>query len=326
MHAFVLQGKSFVYKEVEEPVVSQNQVKIKLKYAGLNHRDLKLPNRRNEADPALVIGSDGAGIIVEVGEGVREFTIGDEVIVNPGLGWKEKSDAPPEGFEILGLPDNGTFAGKIVVSEDHVEKKPAHLDWKEAGVVALSALTGYRAIFSKGQVKSGDTVFIPGAGSGVATYLIQFAKAADARVIVTSRSEQKRAKAIQLGADLAIDTSADWPEILQNEQIDIVIESVGKATFNRSLEVLKRGGKLVTFGATTEDDVTINIRKFFYGQYQLLGTTMGSREELRDMLRFIETKDIKPVVDQVFDLKDTQEAFDYLQAGKQFGKVALKIG
>src|SRR5690606_16851128 len=114
-----------------------------------------------------------------------------------------------------------------------------------------------------------DTVFIPGAGSGVATYMIQFAKNAGARVIVSSRNEEKRQKALELGADLAIDTNGDWAEVLEKETIDLVIESIGRATFNRSLDVLKAGGRIVVFGATTEDVIELDLRKFFYGQYQL---------------------------------------------------------
>src|SRR5690625_3489887 len=136
-------------------------------------------------------------------------------------------------------------------------------------------------MFTKGKLQKGQTVFIPGAGSGVATYMIQFAHAVGARVIVTSRDAKKREEALTIGANRAIDTSSDWEEELANESIDLVIDSVGKATFNRSLQVLKRGGKIVTFGATTEDKVDLNIREFFYGQYQLLGSTMGSREELK---------------------------------------------
>ena len=191
--------------------------------------------------------------------------------------------------------------------------------------MALAGLTGYRALFTKGEIKAGDTLFIPGAGSGVATYLIQYAKNIGARVIVTSRSEEKRKHALEIGADRAIDSESDWKQELSEETIDLVIDSVGRATFNRSLDVLKLGGRIVIFGATTEDNVDFNLRKFFYGQYQLFGSTMGSREELRDMLAHIEKYGTHPIVDRVFELEDAQQAFDYLAEGKQFGKVVLRI-
>ena len=214
---------------------------------------------------------------------------------------------------------------KSCISSEQVELKPKHLTWEEAGVLALSALTGYRAIFTKGNLKEGETVFIPGAGSGVATYLILFAKNIGARVIVTSRSEDKRQQALALGADIALDTNGDWKKELAEETIDLVIDSVGRATFNRSLEVLKKGGRIVVFGATTEDTVELDLRNFFYSQFQLLGSTMGSREELREMIAHIEKYETRPVVDKTFTLDDAVEAFDYVEQSKNFGKVAFRI-
>ncbi|GGH71980.1 alcohol dehydrogenase [Compostibacillus humi] len=326
MKAFVLEYGKLFLKEMEEPECGKNDVVVKLKAAGLNRRDLMIPKRHGDDKEALILGSDGAGIVEAVGEKVTRFQPGDEVIINPSLGWFENTPAPPANYEILGMPDHGTFAEKIVIQEEQLEKKPSYLSWQEAGVLVLSALTGYRALFTKGQLQSGQTVFIPGAGSGVATFLIQFAKHIGAKVIVTSRSEEKRKKAKELGADLVLETNSDWKKELVNETVDLVIESVGRATFNRSLEVVKRGGKIVTFGATTEDNVDFNLRNFFYGQYQLFGSTMGSREELREMLKFMKEKEMRPVVDQVFSLENTQDALDYLREGKQFGKVALNIG
>lgn len=325
MKAFVHEYGEMKIKEMNGPVAGNGEVVVALHVAGLNRRDLFIPNRRGVDADALILGSDGAGVIELVGEGVSNYQVGDEVIINPALHWQENSEAPPMGFVILGMPDNGTFAEKIVLSAEQVEPKPEHLSWEEAGVLALSALTGYRALFTKGKIKEGETVFIPGAGSGVATYLIQFAKNAGAKVIVTSRSEDKRKLAKQLGADVVLDTSADWRTDLVNETVDLVIDSVGRATFNRSLEVLKKGGRMVVFGATTDDTVDLNLREFFYGQYQLLGSTMGSRQEFRGMLQHLKSFQVHPVVDQLFPLEQAQNAFDHLAEGKQFGKVALKI-
>ncbi|GGB53671.1 alcohol dehydrogenase [Lentibacillus populi] len=325
MKAFVHEYGNLVVKDIADPQAGDGEVVVALQAAGLNHRDLFIASRREEGVPALVIGSDGAGVIESVGSNVPQLSVGDEVIVNPSLRWNKNSVAPPKEFDILGMPDNGTFAEKIVLSAEQLEKKPAHVTWDEAGVLTLSALTGYRAMFTKGELKAGETVFIPGAGSGVATYLIQFAKNIGARVIVTSRSEAKRQAAEKLGADHVLDTASDWLEALKDETVDLVIDSVGRATFNRSLEVLKKGGRIVVFGSSTEDTVDLNLRDFFYGQYQLFGSTMGSREELYEMLQFMETHEIHPVVDRAFGLEDAKEAMDYLDKGKQFGKVAIRI-
>ena len=325
MKAYVYVDGQLTLKEMPVPEVGANEVLVSLRVSGLNRRDLSIPKRMGEGKEALILGSDGAGVIEAVGANVERVTIGEEVIINPALRWDENSDAPPESFDILGMPDHGTLAEKIVISESQVENKPTYLSWEEAGVLALAALTGYRALFTKGEVKKEETVFIPGAGSGVATYMIQFAKAAGARVIVTSRSEAKRDQARKIGADLAIDTVSDWQEELHGETIDLVIDSVGKATFNRSLQILKRGGRMVVFGATTEDIVDVNIRDFFYGQYQLFGSTMGSREELQALLTFMETHKIHPVVGHTFKLDEVDEAFELLRENKQFGKIAIQL-
>lgn len=311
--------------EMEEPIASHGEVVVALHAAGMNRRDIYIPDRRGDVKEPLILGSDGAGVIESIGEEVDGWAIGDEVIINPSLRWFAQSAAPPEGFDILGMPDHGTFAGKIAISAEQIEKKPANLTMDEASVLALAGLTGYRALFTQGGLKRGDTVFIPGAGSGVATYMIQFAKNVGARVIVSSRVGEKRQKALELGADLAIDTKSDWVEGLANEKIDLVIESVGRATFNRSLEVLKQGGRIVVFGATTEDVIELDLRKFFYGQYQLFGSTMGCREELREMLKFVEEYGVKPVIDKVYRLEDGLEAFKDLENSEQFGKLVLRI-
>ncbi|MFC4024285.1 zinc-binding dehydrogenase [Oceanobacillus longus] len=325
MKAFVLENGKLEVKEMDEPSAGKQEVVVAIRAAGLNRRDLSIPNRRGNDKEALILGSDGAGVIESVGQGATRFNVGDEVIINPALRWYENSDAPPKGFDILGMPGNGTFAEKIALSEEQVERKPENFTWDEAGVFALAALTGYRALFTKGQIKRGETIFIPGAGSGVASYLISFAKNVGARVIVTSRSEDKRNKARELGADVVLDTNSNWEEALANETVDLVIDSVGEATFNRSLDVLKKGGRIVIFGATTDDHVDFDLRRFFYGQYQLIGSTMGSRQELQAALDHVVNFNMKPVVDKIFSLDDTQAAMDYLKEGAQFGKVALRI-
>lgn len=323
MKAYVYEYGEHKWKTMPDPQPNADQVVVKIKVAGLNRRDLYIANRLGHNEPALILGSDGAGVVEAVGENVSWLRTGDEVIINPSLRWEENTIAPPANFEILGMPDHGTFAEKIVINANQIEKKPAHLSWEEAGVLALSALTGFRALFTKGKVTNNDTVFIPGAGSGVATYLIQFAKAVGAKVIVTSRDNAKRKEALSLGADIALDTASDWKEELKEETIDLVIDSIGRATFNRSLDVLKQGGTFVTFGATTEDEVTLNLREFFYGQYHLLGTTMGSRDELRSMLQFITEHQIKPVVGHVYPAERIDEAMELLEINKQFGKIAI---
>lgn len=311
--------------EFEELTPAVSEVKVRLKVAGLNHRDLFIPFRHGEHEPAVILGSDGAGIVEQVGEGVKNVQVGDEVVIIPSLGWEKNSPAPPKGFEIVGFPDHGTFAETIVIPAENAVKKPESLTWEEAGVLPLAALTAYRALFTRGKLQAGQHLLLPGIGSGVATFLLQLAKAAGANVTVTSRSEKKRERALQLGADAAIDSNGDWDEQMNGEKADIVIDSVGRATFDKSLKQVKLGGTIVVFGASAGDEIKLNLRSFFYGQYNLLGSTMGSSEEFLEMLEFIDKHKIKPIIDKVFPLTDALDALHRLEDAEQFGKIALKI-
>lgn len=329
MKAVIHEGKTgrqgLTFGEITKPEPAQGQVRVKLKAAGLNHRDLFVLNRHQPTDPPLVIGSDGSGIIDAVGQGVTNVKPGDEAIINPGLGWRENSDAPPAGFEIVGLPDQGTFAEYIVIPAENAAPKPTHLTWEEAGVLSLAGLTAYRALFTRGKLQPGMKVFIPGIGGGVATFLLQFAKAAGAIVYVASRSVEKCQQALKLGADKAINSHEDWHEALSGEKVDLVIESVGPATFNKSLGILRNGGTIVTFGSSTGDQLEINLRSLFYAQQNLLGSTMGSAEEYNEMLQFIEKHQIRPVLDHTFKLEDFEQAFDKIENAAQWGKIAFSI-
>lgn len=313
------------YTDISVHSPRAGEVRVKLITAGMNHRDLFVLVRHKADEPPLVIGSDGAGIIDAVGEGVDNVHIGQEVIINPGLGWKENSDAPPSGFEIVGLPDHGTFAEYIIIPAENAVQKPDYLSWEEAGAVSLAGLTAYRALFTRGKLQPGMKVFIPGIGGGVATLLLQFAAAHGAEVYVSSRSKAKRDAALALGAVNAFDSSEDWQEALGHMKMDLIIESVGAATFNKSLSILRAGGTIVTFGSSTGDEVPINLRTFFYGQMNLLGSTLGSAEEYKEMLDFIEQHKIKPVIDGVYPLSEYEQAFTRLEKAEQLGKIVFEI-
>ncbi|MER2131451.1 MAG: zinc-binding dehydrogenase [Carnobacterium inhibens] len=317
--------KGLSLKDIKTNNLGKNDVRIKIKTIGLNHRDLATIKSHKDISEPLITGSDGAGIISEIGSEVSLFKVGDEVIINPSIGWTTKSEAPPEKFQILGNPLQGTFSEEFVSNEQFIALKPKYLTWEEAGVLSLSALTAYRALFTKGKVSSLQTILIPGIGGGVATYMLQFAKAVGARVYVTSRSKGKLEEALNLGADKVIDSHKNWETELDGEKVDIVIESVGAATFNQSLKQLKKGGIMVLFGSSTGDKVEFNLREFFYGQYTLKGTTMGSKDEYEEMLRFIETHSIKPIIDSVYDIENYEMAFNRLNNAEQMGKIVLRF-
>lgn len=279
---------------------------------------------RGNQDTPLIPGSDGAGIIVGIGEGVRGFAIGDEVIIHPTLGWEVASHVPIVP-DIVGGPTDGTLAQYITLPAENALPKPAHLSWEEAGVLSLSALTAYRALFTRGVLKQGEHVLIPGIGGGVATYALLMAVAAGAKVTVTSRSEAKRNEALRLGATHALDSHGDWR--LQNdlEPMDMILDSIGQAMFPKYFDIIRPGGRIVMYGASSGDDLTVPIRSIFFPQVSLIGTSMGSREEFVQMLQWVEQHEIHPVIDSVYPLQDVKKAFERMENGEQFGNLAIQI-
>ncbi|WP_307893733.1 quinone oxidoreductase family protein [Bacillus swezeyi] len=313
------------YQDVSAKSPGFGEVKIKLKAAGLNHRDLFLFRSRKAGDAPFIPGSDGAGIIEEIGEGVQDLSVHTEVIINPSIAW-ELTDSVPQVPDILGGPTDGTFAEHVIVPAKHVVTKPAYLSWEEAGVLPLSALTAYRALFTKGCLKKGEHILIPGIGSGVATYALLMAKALGAEVTVTSRSEEKRKEALHYGADRAFDSGGDWKENMDGHHADIILDSIGPATFANYFDVIKPNGRIVNFGASSGDSINLPLRSLFFPQISIIGTSMGSLEEFRQMLAFMERHSLKPIIDQAFSLSEAVHAFKRMANGEQFGKIALLTG
>ncbi|RAS92536.1 alcohol dehydrogenase [Bacillus cereus] len=328
MKAIVHQYKKGVegleYTLSSETNPNAGEVKVKLKAAGLNHRDLFIINNRKEMDLPLVIGSDGSGIVTEIGEGVSNKLLNNEVIINPSIGWDYIAEIP-ELPEVLGGPRDGTFAEYVIVPAENVVAKPSYLTWEESGVLSLSALTAYRALFTKGRLKRGEHVLIPGIGGGVATFAMLFAKAIGAKVSVTSRVENKRKLAETYGADFSFNSSGNWEESLCGEKVDLIIDSIGPATFLKYFDVLKQNGRIVNFGASSGDKIELPLRALFYNQIDIMGTSMGSREEFNEMIRFIEKYKIKPIMDKVYSLEEAIQALSRMEQGEQFGNIALRM-
>ncbi|MEK5035566.1 zinc-binding dehydrogenase [Paenibacillus sp. FSL R7-0302] len=331
MKAIILGPQGLQYTDHSDKHPEQGQVRVRLKTAGLNHRDLFIIAAASATEGAsgpvhpCVLGSDGAGVIAETGEGVTGLSQGMEVIINPCLGW-DRADEVPVVPDILGYPADGTFAEYVIVPEQNVVPKPAYLSWEEAGVLPLAALTAYRALFTRGGLKRGDHVLIPGIGGGVATFAALMAAAVGARVTVTSRSEAKRAEALQLPVTQVIDSNSPWREELQNNPVDLILDSVGPATFDQYFEVIKPNGRIVMFGASSGDDLTIPARAIFFPQLQVLGTSMGSHEEFTAMLQFMEQHQIHPIMDSVYSIAETPLALQRMERAEQLGNIALRIG
>jgi len=322
-----LEGLQLVDRPDPEP--GTGECIVRLHAAALNHRDLWVCKGRDPAAPPVVLGSDGAGEVVAVGRGVRRPKIGDAVVINPGLNWLRGDRAPPASFEILGDPTDGTFADFICIPANNLEPKPEHLAWSEAAALNLSGLTAWRALVTQGAIVPGANVVIPGIGGGTALTAMQIALAQGARVFVTSSSEEKRSRAEDLGAAAAFDSIGEWADAVRaatdGAGADIVVESVGRATWSQSLKALARGGRLVVYGSTSGDIVETNLPPFFLGWQSILGTTMGHRGEFQAMLRFAERRALSPVIDRQFHLEHGIVALQHLATGKQFGKIALTM-
>ena len=290
-------------EDVRDPEPGPGEAIVRLKTAALNHRDvwirtgayagIKLP---------IIMGSDGP----------------DERFFGPK-------------FRILGLPDNGTYSQLVKVPAGNIHPKPAGLGWDEAAAIPLAGLTAYRAVVNRAGTKAGEAVFIPGIGGGVATFALLFAKKLGARVFVSSGSPEKLERAKALGADGGVCyKDSDWAgklrEMSGGEGVDVVIDGVGGETYNECLDLLRPGGRLVNFGATTGPVPKVETRRIFWKQLNLLGTTMGSPADFAAMLEQFADGSLHPVVDRVFPLADAAAAHRHMDEAGQFGKIVLEIG
>lgn len=337
MKAFVLKDKvkpgesmaNLYYEEVETPTAGAGEVVIRLKTAALNRRDVFI---RQGLYPGIRVpsipGSDGAGVVAEIGDGVEGFKIGHEVVINPGMGWGENPNFPEANFSVLGVPVNGTYAQYIKVPAENVFPKPEHLTWEEAAALPLGGLTAYRAVVTKGQVQAGETVIIPGIGGGVATLALQIASALGAKVYITSSSDEKIEKALELGATGGVNyRQEDWVKQLSSLSggADLAIDSIGGDTLKDLIKLAKPGSKIVSFGSTLGPVNHLLMPHIFFKQLTLMGTTMGNRNEFMKMLNLFNEYKLKPVVSDVFPLEKVEDAHDEMENGKHFGKIVLEI-
>ncbi|WP_065411108.1 zinc-binding dehydrogenase [Pseudobacillus wudalianchiensis] len=333
MKAIVLKGlggpDQLSYEEVMTPKPKGNEVVVKLKYASLNRRDVWIPYGKYPGIklPAI-LGSDGAGEVAALGENVKNIEVGSEVIINPSLNWGESDAFNGPDYSILGMPTNGTYAQYVAVPVENVYPKPEYLSMEEAAALPLSALTAYRAVVVRGEVKRDETVFIPGIGSGVALFALQIAAATGANVYVTSSSDEKLEKAKELGAIGGVNYRSDtYVRDLKGEigGADLLIDGVGGKTFNDLIQLAKTGGRIINFGATAGPVPDLVLPRLFFKHLDIKGTTMGSSRNFEEMLQFFADHEIRPVIDRIFPLQEAAEAQRYMEKGQQFGKIILEI-
>jgi len=331
MKAAVFTGikQPLAIQQLPDPVAGPGQAVVRLKAAALNHRDLwiQLGQYAGIKFPTI-LGSDGAGIVASVGSPVDAAWVGREVILNPSLDWGEHPRAQGPKFRILGLPDSGTFAGQIAIPVANLSPKPAHLSWEQAAALPLTGLTAWRALFTRAQLKPGERVLVTGVGGGAALVALQFAVADGSEVWVTSGSADKIARAQTLGASGGVSyRDTDWPESLKKQAglFDVIIDSAGGEGFGKLIELTAPGGRIAFFGATMGNPPGLDLRKCFFRQINVLGTTMGSPEDFAGMVRMVADRKITPVVDRTFPLDEAEAALRHMESAAQFGKIALSI-
>jgi NADPH:quinone reductase-like Zn-dependent oxidoreductase len=312
--------------------LSPSQVRVRLHAASLNFRDLMVVKGMYPpgSTAPLVPGSDGAGEVVETGSAVTRFKAGDRVATSFFPEWVEGRPTAQKIAGALGGAGSGggTLAGEIVLDERALIRSPKHLDYAEAATLTCAGVTAWRALFVAAQIRPGETVVLLGTG-GVSIWALQLAKAAGARVIITSSSDAKLARARALGADEAINysTTPEWSgevrRLTGGEGADAVLEVGGEKTVGQSLAAVRMAGTVVIIGAVSGPGGAIVPRQLIAGATRVQGVYVGSRTMHEDLARFVEVAGIRPVVDRSFALADAPDAYRYFEAGKHFGKVAL---
>ncbi|MEV5897274.1 zinc-binding dehydrogenase [Nonomuraea fuscirosea] len=297
--------------ERPEPKAPEGWTTVSVRAAALNHHDvwtLKGVGIRQDRLP-IVLGCDAAGVDED----------GNEVIVHSVIGTGADETLDPKRT-LLSEQHDGTFAERVAVPRRNLVPKPASLDFQHAACLPTAWLTAYRMLFDKAGLQPGSTVLVQGAGGGVATAVIALGRAAGYRIWATSRSESKRERARQLGADQVFEPGARLPE-----RVDAVMETVGQATWDHSLKSLKPGGRIVVSGATSGAVPPADLNRVFFLQLSVVGSTMGTREQLGRLAVFLEQTGLRPEIDRVLPLTEARDGFAAMASGEIFGKIVFTV-
>lgn len=320
------------------PVRRPGDVRVRLRAATLNRVDLYMRDSGAGITHTLpqVLGLDGAGIVDAVDDGETLLSVGQRVVVHPGIACGrceacQRGDAVLcASIRYLGEHRDGTLAEYVSLPAANVFPMPASLDFAEAAALGVNHLTAWRMLFTKARFRPWETVLIFGIGGGVSLAALQLARLAGGRAIVTSRDDGKLQRAIALGADHAIngatqDVAREVMAFTGGRGVDVVIENVGQAVWSSALKSLARGGRLVTCGATSGDQPSADLRRVFVRQLQILGSSLGNFDEYRNLLGWAEHRALRPVIDSRHSLDGVHAALDRLEAGRQFGKIAIEM-
>lgn len=325
--------------DVPAPAITDpDDVLVRIRAAALNRLDLFIAEGLKGLTYRFphVVGSDGAGVVEAVGPAVKHLAPGDRVLLNPGISCGacsacQAGDEPlcPD-YRILGEHRDGTAAELVVVPAVNAVPVPDGMSWAEAAAFPLATLTAWRMLVTRARVAAGERVLVWGAGGGVAQAAIQIARLHGAEVVATSSSDEKLETARRLGADHVVnhataDVVAEVRRLLGRRTVEVVVDSVGEATWPMSLRLLGPAGRLVTCGATSGPFVSLDVRKLFWYQWSLLGSTMGSHREFAEIVRLAARGELRPVVDSVVPLAEGVAAYRRLASGAQTGKLVLEV-
>jgi NADPH:quinone reductase-like Zn-dependent oxidoreductase len=326
----------FKFTEVADPQIKSDQVLIEVRACALNHLDVWVRAGLPGITIPLphILGDDIAGVVRKVGELVTWVKAGDEVMLQPGVSCGHCAeclagrDNMCDEYDIIGYRRDGGYAELVAVPGVNVIPKPGNLSWPEAAALPLVTLTAWHMLVARARVRSGEDVLVHAAGSGVGSLGIQIAKLLGARVITTASSDEKLAKARELGADETINYKReDWPKevrrLTNGRGVDVVFEHTGAMTWPGSILSLKKGGRLVTCGATSGYDGRTDLRHVFYRHLTILGSMMGSKADLLAAMKFIKSGQIRAVIDRTLPLADARKAHELMEDRAQFGKLVL---
>ncbi len=330
MKALVLKDAGLIeLREVPKPTVTTGKALVRIKAAALNRRDDwiregKYPNIKF----GVTMGSDGSGIVEEVGDDNDQPWVGQEVVINPNIDWGSDLEVQSGRYTILGMPVDGTFAEYVCVPIDRLHHKPFHLDFLQASTLPLGGLTAFRALFRRGELRAGQNVLISGFGGGVAQFAFLFAQAAGANVYVSSGSDEKIEKALKLGAKGAYNYKkhSTYTDLWKTKGgFDLVIDSAGGDQINSFIKILKPRGKIVFYGATNGLPAKLDLYRMFWNQLSLLGTTMGSDHEFSEMLTFVSKHQLRPLIDSIRPFSKIVESFPDITRPNKVGKIVFQV-
>lgn len=324
--------------EVPEPQIGPGQVLIRVQASAFNH--LELWSLHGPADDSyrfpMWTGSDIAGVIERLGPDVSGWSVGEAVVVNPSLSCGkcahclEGEVSQCDDYDILGSNGGGGNAEAIAVNADKLMRMPAGFDFITAAAAPLAYQTAWRALVRRVKVQEGEDVLVLGASGGVAVAAVQISKLLGARVFAVTSSEEKMEKVHQAGADFAVNRKAGDPfeevrSLTNGRGVDVVVENVGSLTWGESQKILRKGGRIVTYGRTTGREATTNLSLLFWNEQSHIGSTMGSLLDFREVMEHVFNGTITPVVDSVYPLEQARQAYARYERGEQFGKIVLKV-